>query len=91
MNFKCQSLHAFRFDPHAGMRKIKAVNEFSTMGKLYNEEMEWILTFLKKMKRYHKWNTGLSNIRYKKLVPVLINLRNNFFKSSNLLLQFKLQ
>ena len=27
-----------RFDPHAGMRKIKAVNEFSTMGKFqYNK------------------------------------------------------
>lgn len=51
MNFKCQSLHAFRFDPHAGMRKIKAVNEFSTMGKLYNEVMAWTLTFQKKMKR----------------------------------------
>lgn len=72
MNFKCHSLHAFRFDPHAGMRKIKAVNEFSTMGELYNEVMAWILTFQKKMKRYHKQNTGLSNIQYKKRVPVLI-------------------
>lgn len=53
--------------------------------------MAWILTFQKKMKRYHKQNTGLSDIQYKKLVPVLINMRNNFFKSSNLLLQFKLQ
>lgn len=78
MNFKCQSLHAFRFDPHAGMRKIKAVNEFSTMGKLYNEVMAWTLTFQKKMKRSQ--NRIQDYLIYKKLlhVHVLINRQNNF-------------
>lgn len=50
MNFNCHSLHAFRFDPHAGMRKVKAVNEFSTMGKLYDQLMAWILTLSSKEK-----------------------------------------